>query len=417
LSEPNYLTHSSLYLADEGTDCDGSDNDCDGSADEGCVAAGSFSIGTKSTSCAAGDDDVIVMHLEATSTGGANTLTDLTLTQHSAGMVLTGDVINFNIYRDGDKNGVLNTPTDTLLAGPVGLTSDTTVTFTGMSLALADGTPEDLLVVADAGANPSYLALQLTAASDYTLSTAATKSLATTPVVGGVHSIAPRLCVVGSDGFDDRGPGTQGMELSVNYKDLDVRDATWETDIDGVKGKEDTIGLTSDCLFHTAGHNAGDSGTLKDLKIKDKGVDSEYLHIYTPLPLGLPIPTSCDLFLTLYGSDDKSDPGNLVCHGAENFEDFTTLNVYPYATANTVGTPKAFTIAGTNSPSGTTILTDVAAFPVSSANGCDVDLVELEITSLYGATSTNSNLELRVAIHGADNTEVKSVAEIHLSLE
>ncbi|HEY71239.1 MAG TPA: DUF11 domain-containing protein, partial [Anaerolineae bacterium] len=155
----------------------------------------------------------------------------------------------------------------------------------------------------------------------------------------------------------------------------------------------------------TSDSNLDTGGFANKLKLKDRGMDSNYLRIDTGIALG----QSGTMTLRLHASDSKG-PG-AGCGGKAMWSDFTYIYLYAHDGDETVD------------PTSETILTkDVDYTVVSgplSGEGCVTEYVDLDVSSLYSGASGTTNFILRVigevggGLDVDENLEIKMMAEIY----
>jgi len=151
---------------------------------------------------------------------------------------------------------------------------------------------------------------------------------------------------------------------------------------------------TNDCDLST-------SGTAAKIKIKDKGTQYNWVRIETGVATGKTL--SRPFLIRIYGTDEKGDG---TCRGKQMFSNFQSIDVYNYAADDdnvVTGTKLSFAPASIITGSGTT------------PNGCNYEVIEMDITSLYNSSPLSTfNIRIVGEDGGTNNTEVSQLAEIYI---
>jgi|Deesub1362A_J573_1020465.scaffolds.fasta_scaffold00537_4 predicted CxxxxCH...CXXCH cytochrome family protein len=181
---------------------------------------------------------------------------------------------------------------------------------------------------------------------------------------------------------------------AISYKSANPGSSTDADSTNGGIDDSDNGTNTNDCDLMT-------SGAAAKLKIKDRGTQYNWLRIETGVATGKTL--SIPFKIRIIGSDEKGDG---TCRGKQMFSNFQSIDVYNYAADDdnvVTGTKLSFTPASIITSSGTT------------ANGCNYEIIEMDITSLYNSSPLSTfNIRIVGEDGTVDNTEVAQIAEIYI---
>jgi hypothetical protein len=146
-------------------------------------------------------------------------------------------------------------------------------------------------------------------------------------------------------------------------------------------------------------------GDADKLKLKDKNsLDGQWLKIDTGLAPGQGVVGSIMMRVVATDWDGNN------CAGKQNWKDFLNVKAYLYNTNTTIDTSKSVSYSISD------VLLDEGC--TSSPNNCEVDAVELNLTSLYSSAPSGQNFTVRV-VSPSDyiNAEIKEITEIYIQYQ
>ena len=319
-------------FADSGTPCNSSDttqctspDTCDGSGfcdpnnikdgtsctgglcQEGkCIPVAAVTVSLTPQGCATLTPNVngqTLVGVDIEATNAASTLTSITFRKHASSSTAASGFAasSIKLYRDNDADGVLDVSGDTQLGSATSFGS--VMTFGSLTLALSVGTKVHLILVGDvaASANNTYFAIRMASVDDFVIPAGDQKVLNPSPLIGSAHAISDLSCP-NNLGF------VAGSARITAVASITGKNDGWATDPDG------TANCTSETCYPETNspgiqkNSPGDCDLDDDkypdqLYLSDNGNSSNYLHINTGVPLGLPI---CGLTLRLNATDSDA---------------------------------------------------------------------------------------------------------------
>ena len=293
-----------------------------------------------------------------------------------------------------------------MVFGPTAMAGQSVV-FSPLALALAPARDLHLLVVADVSqtAPASIYVPQLSSTDAFRLSERAPAERLSggDPLTLAVDAIAAPLCPWAATDSAPRDLGDGSMPIAGAKAIAGPNSLAWWSGAGDESGwtlvGQDGGVDTGDCNLETGG---------AFLQMRDRGRRSEFLHIDTGLPLGLPLSEACPLTMRVYASSYSEPSGD--CRD-ELFADHIELWLFSYDGATSVD-------------AGSRLIVPVAATagPDTSTLGCATDYVDVDLSSLYSNATGTTTFQLRLIpeasgnINQDDGTRIRLVPEIYLHI-